>query len=61
MVALEDWILANAREFVEGMAAAERVYAAGKTANLDDLIDELSASKSLARFSSRSRWTSWPG
>ncbi len=43
--ALEDWILANAPEFVEGMAAAEREYAAGKTVDLDDALDELDNSQ----------------
>ncbi len=43
--ALEDWILANAPEFVQGMAVAEREYAAGKTVDLDDLIHELDSSQ----------------
>lgn len=36
--ALEDWILANAPEFVEGMRRADRELRAGKTVSLDALL-----------------------
>jgi prevent-host-death family protein len=37
---LEDFILANAPEFVEGMAEADRELAAGETKSLQGFLDE---------------------
>jgi prevent-host-death family protein len=36
--ALEDWILANAPEFVEGMRLADEEMKRGETVSLDDLL-----------------------
>ncbi len=38
---LDDYILANAREFVEGMAAADRELAAGETRPLAAVLADL--------------------
>ncbi|MFA5785509.1 MAG: hypothetical protein WDA71_00750 [Actinomycetota bacterium] len=49
--ALEDWVLANAPEFVRGMKAAEAEYARGQTAGLEDFLaglDRPAAAKRLA-------------
>lgn len=35
---LEDWVLANAPEFVEGIRRADAELAAGKTISLDDFL-----------------------
>ena len=35
--ALEDWILANAPEFVEGMRAADEEFRRGETISMDEL------------------------
>lgn len=37
--ALEDFILANAPEFVAGREAAEREYAAGETVELEEFLE----------------------
>jgi len=39
--ALDDWVLANAPEFVKAMREADKDLAAGRTASLDDLRAEL--------------------
>ena len=41
--ALDDWVLANAPEYVKAMREADRDLGAGKTTSLDDLRDELIA------------------
>lgn len=40
-VALEDWVLANAPEFVEDREAAMREHEAGETTTLSEFLDEL--------------------
>lgn len=35
--ALEDWVLANAPEFVEGMKAADEEFRRGETISMDEL------------------------
>ena len=42
--ALEDWILANAPEFVEGMRKAEEEFRRGETVGMKELITRLEAS-----------------
>jgi prevent-host-death family protein len=49
--ALEDWILANAPEFVEGMRQAEEEFRRGETISMDELfarIERKSAKKTPA-------------
>jgi prevent-host-death family protein len=49
--ALEDWILANAPEFVEGMKQADAEFRRGETVSMDELfarIERKSASKAPA-------------
>ena len=55
--ALEDWILANAPEFVEGMRQAEEEFRRGETISMDELfarIERRSATKKAAKRSRRS-------
>ena len=41
--ALEDWILANAPEFVEGMRKAEEEFRRGETIGMDEVFARLDA------------------
>jgi len=41
--ALDDWVLANAPEYVKAMREADRDLVTGKTGSLDDLRGELTA------------------
>ncbi len=45
----EDFVLAHAPEFVEGMASADAELAAGETVSLADVRDELEAGKHTSK------------
>ena len=54
--ALEDWILANAPVFVEGMQQADEEFRRGETISMDELFDRVerkSAAKTRAAKRSR--------
>jgi len=49
--ALEDWVLANAPEFVEGMKTADEEFRRGETISMDELfarIEQRSTTKTAA-------------
>jgi prevent-host-death family protein len=53
--ALEDWILANAPEFVEGMRLADEEMKRGETVSFDDLVKPRGKPKSKAGGRARRR------
>lgn len=46
---LEDWILANAPEFVEGMKEAQRELLAGRTHSLEEVMAEIEDEHTAAK------------
>ncbi|MGH2499131.1 MAG: hypothetical protein ACRDF0_03450 [Candidatus Limnocylindria bacterium] len=53
--ALEDWILANAPEFVNAMREGEEEWRQGKTVSLDDYLASLKKEPPKKRASARGR------